>query len=105
MMRAFFWIDLMCKRLLKGKIFTFSPNTIAYSAVMVNVSMQVTISTCRFGDEEGQLAALQPDGPGPILSTALVVACYWACSCGYAAFLFIPVYDDKLNDFEVKVCS
>ncbi len=61
------------------------------------------LMTCRFGDEEDKATGVQADGPGPILSTALAVACYWLCTCAYAAFLFVPVYDDKVDDFEVKV--
>lgn len=53
------------------------------------------------GDEEAGTA--HAEEPGPILSTALAVFCYWACACGYTVFLFIPFYDTTLDDFHIKV--
>ncbi|EIE24608.1 hypothetical protein COCSUDRAFT_62040 [Coccomyxa subellipsoidea C-169] len=55
------------------------------------------------GDEEAGTGHVEE--PGPILSTALAVFCYWACACAYTVFLFIPIYDTTLDDFHIKASA
>ena len=59
----------------------------------------------RFGEEDEDTVGQPEKGPGPICSTALAVACYWACTLGYTVFLFIRIYDSELDDFEVKASA
>ena len=54
-----------------------------------------------FGDVE-QPEAEGGTGTGPIIGTATAMLCYWACTCTYIVFLFIPIYVSRLDDFQIK---
>ena len=101
MMRACCWTDPMCTCQPMGMFLCFFLCKVAMNCVR----MPQSLLFCRFEDEEeGAIAGEAEGGTGPICSTALAVSCYWACVVAYTVFLFIPIYDSELDDFEVKVC-
>lgn len=89
-----------------GTSHTFCKITGVLPLMVLQQCLILACMRCRFGEEDED-AAGQPEekGSGPICSTALAVACYWACTLGYTVFLFIRIYDSELDDFEVKAST